>query len=216
MTRRQIATESANFGVWKKLMPLMLAPDAMINGKKTLPIGLRKCGAAVVGGLLLFTAAAMAQDSKPAPTPPVREATAAYEPGMLDSVGRWFKDSVSRLSTHVEGARESLGGLGARASGAAKEAADAAKDAADVAKEAVVKFPNARMTDGRERCTNAANGGPDCRQAAETLCKAKGFGSGTSLEIQSAQSCKARVWISGKSDPGDCETRSFVTRAMCQ
>ncbi len=188
----------------------------MINGEKILPIGLRRCVAAAVGGLLLFSVAAMAQESKPAPTPPTRETTPAYEPGMLDSVGRWFKDSFSRLSTNVEGAGESLGGWGARASGAAKEAADAAKEAADAAKEAVAKFPNARMIDGRERCTIAPNGGPDCRKAAETVCRSKGFSSGSSLEIQSAQKCPARVWISGKSEPGDCEVQSFVTRAMCQ
>jgi hypothetical protein len=196
-------------------------PNAMNNGERILSGRLRECLAVSVCALLLFTVAAMAQENmarenKPAPIPPAGEATPGYEPGMLDSVGRWFKDSFSRLSTNVEGARESLGGLGARASGAAKDAADAAKEAADAATEAVAKFPNARMVDGREICTIAANGGPDCRKAAETVCKSKGFSSGSSLEIQSSQSCKARVWISGKADPGDCETRSFVTRAMCQ
>ena len=35
----------------------------------------------------------------------------------------------------------------------------------------------ARIATGRERCAIAANGAPDCRLAAETLCKSKGFAS---------------------------------------
>jgi hypothetical protein len=175
--------------------------------------------AAIAGALLLFCSlAAAAQDTKPNPPPP--DAAPAYQPGMLDSVGRWFKDSYSRFSSNVEGARGTINDLGGRASGAAKDAADAAKDAAAAAKDAtdaLVRLPNARVVDGRERCTMAANGAPDCRQAAEAVCKSKGFGSGSSLDIQSAQKCSARVWLSRRqSDPGACEMQSFVTRAVCQ
>jgi hypothetical protein len=147
--------------------------------------------------LLLFGLGAAAQDAKPSPPAPT------YQPGMLDSVGRWFKGSFS--------------GFGSRTVDAAKEAADAAKDAADAAKEAAMKFPNARLVEGRERCAVAANGAADCRKAIEAVCKAKGFSSGSSLEIQASQKCRARAWISGgPTEPGDCEMQSFVTRAMCQ
>jgi hypothetical protein len=139
---------------------------------------------------------------------------------MLDSVGRWFKDSFRRFSSNVEGARDSFSALGDRAGGAAKDAADAAKDAAAAAKDAtdaLARLPNARVVEGRARCTVAANGAPDCRRAAEAVCKSKGFGSGSSLDIQSAQKCSARVWLSGRPpESGDCEMESFVTRAVCQ
>jgi hypothetical protein len=175
--------------------------------------------AAVAGAMLLFCGlAAAAQDTKP--NPPAPEAAPAYQPGMLNSVGRWFKDSFSRFSSNVEGAREGFNGLGERAGGAAKDAADVAKDAAAAAKnaaDAMMRLPNARVVEGHARCITAANGAPDCRQAAEAVCKGKGFGSGSSLDIQSAQKCSARVWLSRRpSDAGACEMESFVTRAVCQ
>ena len=153
--------------------------------------GARRCIIAAACGLLLLAGVpAGAQETRPSPD---------YQPGMLDSMGRWFKNSFSRFGSTVDDARE------------------AAKEAAEVAREAAVKFPNARMVEGRERCTVAENGGPDCRKAAEAVCKAKGFGSGASLEIQSSQKCPARVWISGRSsERGECENQSYVLRAMCQ
>jgi len=176
---------------------------------------------AVAGSvLLLLSFAAAAQESRPATKPSAREAAPAYQPGMLDRVGRWFKDSYNRLGSNAEGARDTFGGLGERASGAAKEAAGAARQATDAAKDAadaVVRLPKARVVEARARCIIATNGAPDCRQAAASVCKAKGFGSGSSLDIQSAQKCPARVWLSGRSpEPGDCEVQSFVTRAVCQ
>jgi uncharacterized protein YjbJ (UPF0337 family) len=193
-------------------------------------IGPRARGIAVAAGaaILLFSLAAAAQETRPAPParPPAPART--YDPGMLDSVGQWFKDSFNRLGSSVEGARDTFGGLGERASGAAKDAAgvakgavqDAAKGTADAAKgaaDAVARLPGARVVEGRARCEVADNGAPDCRAAAEAVCRGKGFGSGSSLDIQSTQKCPARVWISGRApEPGDCEKQSFVTRAMCQ
>jgi|SRR4051812_11856919 len=182
-------------------------------------IDLPRLATAVIAGgmLLLFSLAAAAQDATP--NPPGRDAAPAARPGMLDSVGRWFKDSYNRLSSNVEGARDSFSVLGDRAGDAAKDAADAAKDAAATAKDAtdaLVRLPNARVVEGHARCTMAANGAPDCRQAAEAVCKSKGFDSGSSLDIQSSQKCSARVWLSRSREPGDCETQSFVIRAMCQ
>lgn len=194
----------------------------MTSGAKTVfPIGLPRRAIAVAAGsvLLLCSLAAAAQEPKPA-DPPARQAAPAYQPGMLDTVGRWFKDSVSRLNSNVESARQTIGGLGERASGAAKEAASAAKEATDAARDAadaVVRLPNARVVEGRARCSLAANGAPDCRKAAEAVCKTKGFGSGSSVDIQSERKCPARVWLSGRSpQPGDCQVQSFVTRAVCQ
>ena len=187
-----------------------------------LPIGLPRHAILAVAGsmLLLFSLAAAAQDTRPVTKPSARETAPAYQPGMLHSVGRWLKESYDRLGSNVQGAHDTLGGLRERASSAAKEAAGAAKQATDAAKnaaEAVARLPNARVVEARARCTIAANGVPDCRQAAASVCKAKGFGSGSSLDIQSAQKCPARVWLSGRSpEPGECEVQSFVTRAVCQ
>lgn len=192
-------------------------------------------GIAAAGGiLLLLSLAAAAQETKPAP-PASPPAPARNEPGMVESVGRWFKDSFNFLSSNVDSARGTLGGLGERAGGVAQDAAgiakdaaknaaqgaaDTAKGAADAAKgaaDAVSRLPNTQVVDGRARCELAANGAPDCRAAAETVCRGKGFASGSSLDIQSSQKCPARVWLSGRSpEPGDCEQQSFVIRAVCQ
>lgn len=216
-----------------------------MSGKKSFNLpGRRHRGLAVasaaIGALLLFSLAAAAQQTPSMqPTPPARTAPqqepAPAEPGMLESIGRWFQDSFNRLKSDVRDARGTLKDLGGRASSTAKEAADVAKDAAknaadaakgaaDAAKgaakdaaETVARLPHARVVDGRERCTIAANGAPDCRAAAEAVCRGKGFGSGTSLDIQSAQKCPARIWFSGRSpESGECPVESFVTRAMCQ
>jgi hypothetical protein len=170
----------------------------MISGDKTSTAKrLRLTAAASL--LLLFGVAAAAQDSKP-----------AHEPGLLDRLGIWLQDSV-------DAARDKLGGVSGHASGAAKEAAEAAREAADAAAAAAKKFPNSKLVDGRVRCEVSANGAPDCKKAVETVCKAKGFTSGSSVEIQSAQNCSARAWIQGKQQAaGDCEMQTFVTRAMCQ
>lgn len=193
----------------------------MISGSGySFPIGLpRGAIAAVAGGmLLLFSLVAAAQNT--APNQPVRQAVPAaapvQAPGMLDSIGRWFKDSFGFVSSNVEGARDAVSGLGARAGGAAKEAAGAAKDVAKEATDAVARLPSSRGVEGHERCGMAANGAPDCQPAAEAVCRTKGFASGSSLNIQSAKECPARVWISRQQKPGDCKTQSFVTRAVCQ
>lgn len=173
--------------------------------------------ALAAGGLLLLLNLAAAQETKPAPPANPPAPARSYQPGLLDSVGRWFKDSFNRLGSNVEGARGTLGDAGERAGGAAKEAAKGTTDAAKGAADALARLPNSRVVDGRVRCGTAANGAPDCRTAAATVCKAKGFGSGSSLDIQSTQKCPARVWLSGRQpDPGECRTEAYVVRAVCQ
>jgi hypothetical protein len=175
---------------------------------------------ALAACILLFARLAAAQETTPAQRPSPPPAASNYQPGLLEGVGRWFKDSFSRPSPSADGARGTLGGWGGRAGVAAKEAAvtarqatDAAKDAADV----VARLPNARVVEARARCIIAANGAPDCRTAARSVCKAKGFGSGASLEIQATQKCPARVWLSGRApDPGECAPQAILVRAVCQ
>jgi hypothetical protein len=156
------------------------------------------------------------------------------QPGFLDTLGHFIADSVAAVKAGMGSARDTFDGLGDQAGGAAKGAADAAtsvaKGAADVATgvsdaaadaakgaaEGVVRMPATRVVNGRERCTLAPNGAPDCRLAANELCKANGFAQGNSVDMQSAEKCPARVYISGRQSNSDCGMEHFVTRAMCQ
>lgn len=199
----------------------------------TRPGGGIAAGLSVGAIVLLFACAVMAQEPQAPPRglPPAPETTSRDEPGLLKSMGRWLEDSAARLKSDLGAARGTIDNLGDKASGATKGAAGVAKDAAkeaaaaaavakDAAKDAadaVVRLPGTRVIEGRERCAAAANGAPDCRVAADAVCRGKGFASGKSMEIQSAQKCPARVWLSGRQpEPGECEMESFVTRAMCQ
>ena len=94
----------------------------------------------------------------------------------------------------------------------AKGAVDAAKDTAD----ALGKLGTGRIATGRERCATAANGAPDCRLAAERLCKSKGFVGGNSIEHETFEKCPALVLLRGNKKPGECPIEHAVTRAMCQ
>jgi hypothetical protein len=179
------------------------------------------------GATLLFVYAAVAEE----PPAPPSQAPVREEPGLLKSLGRWFQDSAARMNSDLGAARGTIDNIGDKAGGVTKGAANAAKDAAkeaanaaaaakNAAKDAaevVVRLPGTRVIDGRERCASAANGAPDCRAAAETVCRGKGFASGKSMEIQSAQKCPARLWLSGRRpDASECETESFVIKAVCQ
>jgi hypothetical protein len=73
------------------------------------------------------------------------------------------------------------------------------------------------MVTGRAICPVSANGGPDCKTASDTLCKAKGFKEGKSLNSDSAETCSAKILIPGRTrKPDDCRTDHYVTRALCQ
>ena len=94
----------------------------------------------------------------------------------------------------------------------ARAAAAGAKDAA----EKLTKLPGARVVDGRERCEVAPNGSADCRAAVDTICRAKGFATGKSLDIQQAEKCSVRSWLAGPPARSDCKVETHVTRAVCQ
>jgi hypothetical protein len=69
----------------------------------------------------------------------------------------------------------------------------------------------------RQRCVVAANGAPDCRRTAEAICRAHGFASGKSLEIQSAEKCPLTALIGGRgSSAGECHTETYILRSVCQ
>jgi hypothetical protein len=144
---------------------------------------------------------------------PLAAPNSSYQPGFLDAFGRFLIDSKDRLDTQLKDARDKFGDITARTNDAARDTAGAAKDAAT----SFVGLPNARIITGRERCATAQNGAPDCRTAAEVICRGRGFNSGKSLDTHSAQKCPARVWLSGRvPSESDCTTETFVIRAVCQ
>ncbi len=143
----------------------------------------------------MMSAVAVAQESAKAPE----------EPGFFEGITRWFDETFSGASKQVEN-------FGHEAGVAAKTTVNTAKDAAG----AVARIPNARVMSGHAKCNNAPNGAPDCLAAANTLCKAKGFESGKSLDMTTAEVCPPKVLMSGRSVPGECRDETFVSRALCQ
>jgi hypothetical protein len=142
------------------------------------------------------------QPGEPAPPPPASEAN----PGLMNEMGKLFEKSLSILPK-MKSPGETIDDLNARAKDAAK---DAGESLSNLAK------PSA-MVSGRSVCPVAANGAPDCKIAADKLCQSKGYKEGKSLNMDSAESCSAKVLIPGRTrKPDDCRTDNFVTRAMCQ
>lgn len=140
------------------------------------------------------------------PTPPAQAPAPRNETGFFGAINRWIDKSSAEFNAGLNDIRNKINDFSERSSKAAKAASDA-----------MTKFPSARMVEGRERCLPAPNGSPDCRTAAESICKSKGFKTGNSIDTQSAQKCPARIWLSGRLPAeGECAVETFVTRAACQ
>jgi hypothetical protein len=164
-------------------------------------------------------AAATAPPSPPPPPPP-----AANKPGFLHELGSWWNGSIGYFSAKLNDARGKFEDLGKTSKEAAKGAAtatqEAVKSAVEVSKDAagvVVRLPNTRLIEMRERCDKAPNGAPDCAAAAANGCRAKGFTGGTSLDVRTAENCPAPTLLS-RQEPakGECPVETVVTRAVCQ
>lgn len=182
---------------------------------------------------LAFTAAALAQ-TREAPllaAPPDGRAQPQQQPvqaepeapaearaqrprqGMFEAFGRWVDQSIANMKSAVARARGAATDIGGQAGEAAKDAAGAAQDAAT----SIVRIPVTSVVSGRQYCARAPNGSPDCRAATDSMCQAKGYTKGRSLDIQSAQKCPAWVWLSGRQPvEGECTLETYVTRAVCQ
>jgi hypothetical protein len=170
-----------------------------------------------------------AEPPKPASDPPAvapAPPPAAESPGFVGVFGNWMQQGVTSMSTGFDAMVGAAKGAADAASTAAKGAADAAKGAADVAVDGVTKLPVAGLASGREQCTLAGNGAPDCRVAAEALCRARGFGTGTSVDFETSEKCPPPYRTSGRDTPyrlssqdrpeGVCTMEHFVTRALCK
>jgi len=147
--------------------------------------------------------------STPAPAP--TSTPAPSEPqGFFDAFGNWVQHGVANAGA---GFGAMVGVVGGQASQAAKGAADAARSAAT----SMTKIPVSGITGGRERCILAPNGAPDCRGAAQALCRAKGYVRGTSVDFETVEKCPPAYRVSGRDTPeGVCTMEHFVTKALCQ
>ena len=179
------------------------------------------------GALMLLTCAAAAQvppvpQASPAPQasapqapqgqagPPAQPDTSqapvpGYKPGFIDVFGRWIGDSVGNWNTGLKGAAD-----------VAKDAADAATTVTRDTADAVARFPGTRVISERATCPTAPNGAPDCRAAAEAICKGHGFASGSSIDFQTAEKCPPIALNRPDREPVVCTIESYVTRALCQ
>lgn len=156
--------------------------------------------------LVLTSALAFAQDAAP-PSDNPKEDT-----GFFAAVGRWFSQQSANVNSTFKDARQKVEGFGQEAGAAAKSTVEGAKDAAG----AVARIPNVRTVSGHEKCQVAPNGAPDCVAAANAICKTKGFDSGRSLDMTTAEICPPKVWMAGRSTGPECRTETFVSRAVCQ
>lgn len=151
----------------------------------------------------LFAASALAQNQE----------QPSRSEGPFGAVGRWFSESFASIGSHFREAEQGVTKFRNEAGVAAKQTGTAVKDAA----EAVTKLPNTRVLAGHQKCAISANGAPDCNEAADRLCKRRGFTSGQTVDITSAHECPLRVTLGQReARPGECKNVTFVSRAMCR
>lgn len=160
----------------------------------------------LAGAIMMASALAIAQE-RPAAAPKPND-----EPGFFDGIGRWFDEQAAKFKSTFSDAGRGVENFGHEAGVAAKTTVNTAKDAAG----AVAKIPSARVVFGHEKCKNAPNGAPDCVSAANAMCHAKGFESGKSLDMTTAEVCPPKVLMSGRVAPGECRDETFLSRALCQ
>jgi hypothetical protein len=137
----------------------------------------------------------------------------AYKPGFLYEFGRWWDDARGKFEDFTKKSNDAAKDAAAAAQDAMKNAAQATKGAAT----AIVRLPNTRVIEVRERCETAPNGAPDCRAAATNACRGKGFNSGQPVGVQSSENCPPAVLLSGRTAAeGKCPVETVVLLAACQ
>lgn len=121
------------------------------------------------------------------PVPPARE----DNPGLINEMGKLF-DKLPSILPPMKSPSETMNDLSRLAT-------------------------PSTMVSGRVACPASSNGAPDCKLAADQLCRSKGYKEGKSLNADSAEKCSAKVLIPGRQrKPDDCRTDTFVTSALCQ
>jgi hypothetical protein len=189
--------------------------------------------AGATAALVLLVVAAIAQTPPQQPpqviqAPPAPaaqpDANAAPQPqrgpgggGFIDAFGHWIESSVGNWNSGFKGATDAAKDATDAAGNAAKGAADAATTMTRDTAGAVARLPGTRVIAERATCPTAPNGAPDCRSAAEAICKAHGFASGGSIDFQTAEKCPPVALNRPNAEPPPpCVLESYVTRALCQ
>jgi hypothetical protein len=157
------------------------------------------------GAVMLMSAMAEAQEGRSSQ----RE---REDLGLFGNIGRWFDEQGEKFGSTFKDTGKGVENFGREAGVAAKSTVSGAKDAAD----AVVRIPGTRVISGHAKCHNAPNGAPDCVAAANSVCKAKGFETGKSLDMTTAVVCPPKVLLSGSRGGAECKDETFVSRALCQ
>ncbi|HKS64665.1 MAG TPA: hypothetical protein VJT13_23405 [Xanthobacteraceae bacterium] len=164
-------------------------------------------------GRLMFCAAALLASAglaaaQPDQNPPIP----LQPPAVIEASPPPEPAPVTRLPTPAE----SLNAIGRFFGGATDAAGDVAKGVGDAAG-TVARLPLTNVVTGKQMCINAPNGAPDCVTASETLCRAKGYQRGASLDITSAYRCPAAFWAERREpNDKDCVSEAFVSKAVCQ
>ena len=160
------------------------------------------------GALLLAAVTAVTAQDAAKPNVPAQ----TEEPGFFGRIFHWFGEQATKFNSNLKSAGSQVDTFGREAGVAAKSTVDAAKDAAD----ALARIPGARVLPVHEKCTVAPNGAPDCVSVATNLCKTKGFQSGKSVDMTTAEVCPPQVLLSGRSSGPECHDETFVSRVLCQ
>jgi hypothetical protein len=155
---------------------------------------------------------AVAQESTTTNAAARPAAKPAAEQGLLGSIGDWFVEQADKVGSSFKNAGKNVQSFSHEAGIAARTTVEGAKDAAG----AFARIPNVRVVDGHEKCNTAPNGAPDCWSAAAAMCKAKGFETGKSADMTTAEVCPGSVYLAGRSSGPGCKTETFVSRALCQ
>ena len=144
------------------------------------------------------------------PEPPAAAPAPAPQPapaGPFGTIGRFIDESLQGLGQGLKGAREQVDDITGRAGNAAK----------DATRSLPLRRPG--IVAGRERCLPAPNGAPDCVTATAVMCRASGYETGSSIDMQTEQKCPA-VTASGPASPpldeSQCWLESYVIRALCR
>jgi len=172
--------------------------------------------AAAAAFALLLAPVAAAQEAAPAqPSPAPKES-----PGLIDTIGKFFDQGATNFRDSLDGAKRKMDDLNDEAAANTRDinnkAAAVGKGAVDATKGAVDAVTKSRVMSGRERCTVAPNGAPDCVAAAEQLCRKQGYATGKSMDFTSAEECPAKAYLGGQQSAPECHTVTFISRAMCQ
>jgi hypothetical protein len=120
---------------------------------------------AAAAGLLLLSAPVVLAE-EPAPPPATTgQAARSGQPGLFETIGRWFDEGTSTFRAHLRGAKQRFDSMGedaaktnrelsSKAADVGRGAVEVTKDAVKVTKDAVdavVRLPTTRVVRGNER-----------------------------------------------------------------